>query len=90
VASFGHCASCGGHHGMCTDHTACLRCKCPPVGWKCPVCGAGLAPTTARCPCVDTPTSGGIQINRDGTTQAVDLGGVIYLDNARIDFQVQD
>jgi hypothetical protein len=52
MASFGHCDNCGGNYGMCTDHSACQTCRCPPMGWKCPVCGAGLAPTTARCPCV--------------------------------------
>ena len=60
MASFGHCGRCGGHYGMCTDHTACRQCECAPVGWKCPVCGAGLAPTTKRCPCVDSATLGGM------------------------------
>lgn len=30
----------------------------PPVGWICPVCGAGMAPHEKRCPCV--PPRGGI------------------------------
>lgn len=55
MASFGHCQRCGGHHGMCSDHSGCFVCQCPPRGWQCPVCGAGLAPSTSRCPCVDEP-----------------------------------
>lgn len=71
MASFGHCPNCGGHYGMCTDHTVCRHCNCPPVGWKCPVCGAGLAPTTSRCPCVDgrlvpDPNQQTWQIGSDG------------------------
>lgn len=27
----------------------------PRTGWRCPVCGAGVAPDIARCPCVATP-----------------------------------
>lgn len=23
-----------------------------PIGWTCPVCGGGCAPTQTRCPCV--------------------------------------
>ena len=26
-------------------------------GWVCPVCGRGLSPTTAMCPCVNTVTT---------------------------------
>lgn len=32
-----------------------------PTGWRCPNCGAGMAPTETRCPCVDMkkgPTCG--------------------------------
>ena len=25
------------------------------IGWKCPVCGAGLSPFTSRCPCTPYP-----------------------------------
>jgi hypothetical protein len=53
MASFGHCTRCMGHYGMCTDHTACSPCACPPVGWKCPTCGGGVNPDVSRCPCVD-------------------------------------
>lgn len=54
----GHCLRCGGNFGWCSEHTAGgSRCQCQPVGWQCPACGSGLAPTTARCPCVELPTA---------------------------------
>lgn len=54
----GHCLRCGGHRGWCSDHTACHVCQCAPMGWQCPTCGSGLAPTTTRCPCVELPSTG--------------------------------
>lgn len=54
----GHCRRCGGNFGWCSEHTTGLvACQCPPVGWQCPTCGSGLAPTTARCPCVELPSA---------------------------------
>lgn len=53
-------------HGNYLDLTAagCPKCagtvgfnlNTPPVGWRCPVCGGGVAPWLSRCPCVDEPT----------------------------------
>lgn len=30
-------------------------------GWKCPICGAGVAPSVEQCPCVKTDKAGGIR-----------------------------
>jgi uncharacterized OB-fold protein len=53
------CSNCGVQHGAihedhCSIHDSPLRRHLkqpPPLGWRCPVCGRGLAPHVSVCDC---------------------------------------
>lgn len=55
------CPTCGGFAGTASGTTVPSRlCTCRPgsmVGWRCPVCGAGNSPWSARCGCRPVPAS---------------------------------
>lgn len=51
----GSCVGCGLAFKFCTcagPQPVAISQANPPLGWRCPVCGRGLAPHVTVCPCV--------------------------------------
>ena len=51
----GSCIGCGLRFAWCTCGGPKPE---PPLGWRCPVCGRGLAPEVKECSCVKVRRSG--------------------------------